>query len=73
MSKKTTEISPNRVVLLEWSHVKERCKISRAEIYRRIKLKTFPPPIKLSPRKNVWPEYVIDKWINDLLKTTKYN
>ena len=70
MNNNNTKPTPASIVLLEWVHVKERCKLSRSEIYRRIKRKTFPAPVKLSPRKNVWPEYIIEKWISDHVKGT---
>lgn len=72
MNVKNTKPAPASIVLLEWDHVKERCKLSRSEIYRRIKLKTFPAPVKLSPRKNVWTEHIIDQWIYEQVKTVKF-
>jgi predicted DNA-binding transcriptional regulator AlpA len=72
MKEKINKSPPSTIVLLEWTHVIGQCKLSRAEIYRRIKLKTFPTPVKLSPRKNVWPEHIIQKWLAEQLKRAKY-
>lgn len=71
MKQINTTISQKSITLLVWDDVIALCKISRAEIYRRIKKKTFPAPIKLSPRKNVWPEFVIEKWLQDVVKNAK--
>jgi predicted DNA-binding transcriptional regulator AlpA len=72
MKQNAAIVEPASITLLTWVHVIQRCHLSRTEIYRRIKLKTFPAPVKLSPRKNVWPAAVIDKWIAANLKNAGY-
>jgi predicted DNA-binding transcriptional regulator AlpA len=32
----------------------------------------FPKPVKLSPRKLVWPEEVIDEWIKNKIELANY-
>lgn len=39
--------------------------ISRANVYRSMKLGTFPKSIKLTERTTVWRLSEIDKWIKD--------
>jgi prophage regulatory protein len=39
--------------------------ISRANVYRSMKLGTFPKSIKLTERTTVWRLSEIDKWVKD--------
>ena len=39
-----------------------RTTLSRTEIYRRIKLGTFPRQLKLGPRRVAWSERSVDFW-----------
>ncbi|WP_307732032.1 helix-turn-helix transcriptional regulator [Massilia antarctica] len=43
--------------------VLQRTGISKSEIYRRIKIGAFPPPIKLGARAVAWRESAIEVWI----------
>ena len=43
--------------------VVERTTLSRTEIYRRIKMGTFPVQIKLGPRRVAWKERDVDAWL----------
>ena len=36
---------------------------SRPHLFRLIKAKKFPPPVKLGENRNAWPESEIDAWI----------
>ena len=42
--------------------VVERTTLSRSEIYRRVKLGTFPRQVKLGPRRVAWKERAVDFW-----------
>lgn len=46
--------------LLRMPSVLQRTGISKSEIYRRIKIGTFPPPIKLGARAVAWRENAIE-------------
>jgi prophage regulatory protein len=49
---------------LSTAQVLERTALSRATIKRRIKAGTFPQPIRLGHRTNVFVENEIDAWID---------
>lgn len=40
----------------------ERTTLSRSEIYRRVKLGTFPRQKKIGARRVAWEERVVDSW-----------
>ena len=40
--------------------------LSKSEIYRRIKLGTFPRPLELGVRARAWPSKSIENWIGSL-------
>ena len=68
MKQNSDPAEPVSIRLLKLEHVIARCHIGRTEIYRRINKNTFPAPLKLGPRINVWPESVINKWIAYMVK-----
>lgn len=39
--------------------------LSRREIYRRLKDKTFPVPVKLGEKRKAWPKARIQRWLRD--------
>ncbi|MBC3864359.1 AlpA family transcriptional regulator [Undibacterium jejuense] len=41
--------------------------LSKSEIYRRIKLNTFPKPLKLGVRAVAWPAVEIQSWVQSLI------
>lgn len=45
--------------------VKEVSTLSRASIYRRIKLGTFPKPVKIGERRVAWRSEDIHAWMSD--------
>jgi prophage regulatory protein len=53
--------------LLRPKHVQERLAISKATLWRLVKLGKFPAPQKLSERISVWRESVVDEAVNNLL------
>lgn len=57
--------------LLRRPQVEERTGLSRSTIYRMIEEGTFPGPLHLGSRIAVWPESVINEWINEQL--SEYN
>ena len=48
--------------LLSIRTVSERTSLSRSEIYRRVKLGTFPRQVKIGVRRVAWPERDVDFW-----------
>ncbi len=42
--------------------------LSKSEIYRRLKLGTFPKPLKLGARAVAWPSSSIDAWAKSLIQ-----
>lgn len=43
--------------------VRARTGLSRSEIYRRIAVGAFPPPVKLGERASAWSMVEVDTWI----------
>lgn len=39
---------------------------SRVQLWRRVKDKTFPAPIKIGPARSAWVEHEIDEWLAGL-------
>jgi prophage regulatory protein len=44
--------------------VRERCALSRSELYRRIKTGEFPRPVALGLRAVAWRSSDVDAWIS---------
>jgi|GEM_PF-618760 len=44
------------------TQIKELTGFSDSTVWAKIKGGTFPPPVKLGPRSNRWPENVIGEW-----------
>lgn len=42
--------------------------LSRAEIYRRVKMGTMPSPVKLGPKSVAWRWSEIEAWMHSLAK-----
>jgi len=53
--------------LLRLPHVIARTGLSRSEIYRLLKVRAFPQPLKLGIRAIAWDEDAIEQWITDLI------
>lgn len=51
------------LILERLPQVKDRTRLGRSEIYRRIAAGKFPPPIKLGIRASAWVSTEIDDWI----------
>lgn len=45
--------------------------LSKSEIYRRIKIGTFPKPLKLGARAVAWPATEIQSWVKSLIQGAK--
>lgn len=43
--------------------------VSSSTIWAWIRAGEFPPPIKLSARVSVWPEEIVDAWLEAKLRT----
>ncbi|MDZ7855914.1 helix-turn-helix transcriptional regulator [Sphaerotilus sp.] len=48
---------------LRQSQVLQFVPISKSTLWRRVEARTFPPPVKLSPRVTVWRAEEIRRWI----------
>ena len=57
--------------LLKRPEVEAITGLSRAAIYARIKVATFPLPVRLGPNSVAWRESDVQKWIGDLQKATE--
>jgi prophage regulatory protein len=54
--------------LLRLPSVEAQTGLSKSEIYRRIKLGTFPRPIKLGARAVAWSAAAVDTWVKSLIQ-----
>lgn len=50
-------------VLLRLPQVRERCGLSRSEIYRRIRTREFPSPVRIGLRAVAWKSGAVESWI----------
>lgn len=57
--------------LLRLSQVTRRVALSKSEIWRRVKAKTFPQPFRLSANVTVWPESLISAWISEQIEAAR--
>lgn len=55
------------LILERLPQVKDRTKLGRSEIYRRIAAGKFPAPIKLGIRASAWVSTEIDDWIAKMI------
>jgi len=55
-------------VLLKMPKVRERCALSRSELYRRIRSGQFPAPVSIGSRAVAWRSSDIDAWVASRLK-----
>ncbi len=56
---------------LKINQVMEVTGLSKSEIYKRVKLGTFPKQIKLSFRSIVWVESEIQLWIQETIASAR--
>lgn len=50
-------------MILKINEVVQKCNLSRATIYKKVKEGTFPKQIKLSERSSGWLESEVNQWI----------
>lgn len=55
-------------MILKINEVVQKCNLSRATIYKKVKEGTFPKQIKLSERSSGWLESEVNQWIESLVK-----
>jgi prophage regulatory protein len=55
-------ITPRKALRI--NSVKELTGISKTHLYRLIREKKFPRPVKLSARVSVWDAALIDRWLS---------
>ncbi len=58
--------------LIRVREVMERTGLSRTVLYRKVKHKDFPPPVRLTARCVGWLESEIDEWVNQRIRTTRF-
>ena len=56
--------------LLTRRDIEARCRITRTTIYRLMRAKQFPEPIRLGPRAVRWHESEIEAWIESRPRAT---
>jgi predicted DNA-binding transcriptional regulator AlpA len=59
----TIKTKPGMCRLLRIREVLQLCGLSRATLYREIKLRTFPAPVKLSARSVGWLHDEVMQWL----------
>jgi prophage regulatory protein len=57
-------------VILKIQQVQQRTNLSRTEIIQKINAGTFPKPIKLNKRTNIWLKSQIDDWLQNQNRQT---
>ena len=63
-----SQVSNSSVKLLRLPAVMEMTGISESSVYRLVREKKFPQPVRVAvPKMTVWPSDVIDKWVQDQL------
>lgn len=55
-------------MILKINEVVQKCNLSRATIYKKVKEGTFPKQIKLSERSSGWLELEVNQWIESRVK-----
>lgn len=45
--------------------------LSQSELYRRIKIGTFPPQVKLAPGHSVWVQSEVDLWVAERITESR--
>lgn len=63
MNTSHTDSPPGTARLLRIREVLRLCGLSRATLYREIKLHTFPAPVKLSARSVGWLQEDVAQWL----------
>ena len=63
-----SQVSNSNVRLLRMPAVVAITGISEGSVYRLVREKKFPQPVRVAvPKMTVWPSDVIDKWVQDQL------
>ena len=68
MNAKGPEITVQPRRLIRLNEVLQMCALSRATLYRGIKNRTFPAPIKLSARSVAWLHAEVTLWVDERVK-----
>jgi prophage regulatory protein len=51
--------------------VAEMTSLSKASIYKQIRLGTFPKPIKLDSRTNAWTDEQLEEWVKSRIELSQ--
>ena len=57
--------------LLRIDLVKEQTGLSKASIYKQIRLGNFPSGVKITSRATAWPSDHIERWINKQIASSE--
>jgi len=57
-----------RMLSFEQLKSEKGIRFSRQHIYRLVKARHFPAPVKLGLQTNGWPEEEIDRWLRERIK-----
>ena len=61
MERTVTENTPDR--LLRRTEVEQRCQLSRSTLYKMMRAKEFPEPLRIGARAVRWSQREVDNWI----------
>ena len=61
--KMTQQNKPSGPRLLSWDQLRDLVPLSRTTVWRRVRDKQFPEPMKISPGRVAWVERDIVEWI----------
>lgn len=59
------------LTMLRRNQVEARTGLRRSTIYERMKIGTFPRPIKLGDRVACWPEHEIESWLHEQIAISR--
>ena len=65
------EVSSSSERLISWPQLKTLIPLSRTTVWRGIRDRRFPAPIKISPGRVAWAERDILEWISNQMKSAR--
>jgi prophage regulatory protein len=68
MTQQNETIGPR---LLSWKQLRDLVPLSRTTVWRRVRDKQFPEPLKISPGRVAWAERDVVEWIAHRMKNAR--
>ena len=59
------------IKLLKIYEVSSKTRFCHSQIYKMVQRGEFPQPIKLSERSSVWPEDIVESWIQSRIEQSQ--